>query len=824
MKKKIVLIILLSAICLVVFLCVFLDTGKKLSDHIVSEDEATSIMASRAEDESLLPELYFGNQELTVDTAAGQYYYSLISGDDNAYDPYVKAGIGSKRINVALVSNESSSQDLITPQMIQEAKELELLFYNEKNYVKRKLICTTIPIMSIVCDQEIGDIDPSSAFLKLFDNGVDAAKRSFSSDTEIRLRGGSTRAYPKLAYKLSLVEEDSGNHKKQKKASLLGMRSDDDWVLYAAYNDQEKIRNVFSSNLWAMSCGNDNSYGVNSSPEYRYLELFMNGTYYGLYALGYTPDERDLGLNDEAGDGFYKKKESLNLETYDVKNKGAEEGTAKYAELKRKIYEYYFDLQDNCFDTDYLKSGIDLDNAMDFYLFICLIQGKDNLHKNYYTILKQTDEGHRAIYIPWDMDMAWGNVWVDMTENNSTAMYKYLPEESYLFVDGYMYWLLFDGDEEAYNTLFERYDTLREGAWSNENIMALLDKYEEEIFFSGAYIRDKNRWPLGNYIEGEYSLSTFKTYVENRLSQMDAYIERLKNERTEDPFVTQTLLYGDFEVSDLVIRFDNRQELEDDAYRKLLEKCNIDVSAVSEDAGFILYRASDAQQQVVSYDSDLETGVDTILGRLWKGRSDEHIYDDEDDYSLFVDDIDCMKVKTDSLPLSVVVIPPSKRAMEMKLEKTYKAHFNFAELTDRDLCIDALPYISGNAVVMLKDVKDSDTAFLEKFDTDLGGYLSLSEAVENEGELVVLLNSDKRMAALINNATISGTVQETELGTYAYFENEGNFGMYINGEEILTGLVEDSNGQMADIMLFSEDWTENTLQKSFGLTEDLGDN
>lgn len=815
MKKQISLIILLLSICAIVFLAFFPNNGKRLGDCAISEDEARSIMSSRTEDDSLIPELYLDNEKLVVDITGGEYYYSLISGSDDAYDPYVKATISNKRINVALVRHDSDSRDVITPEGIKNSDAIELLFYNDQNYINRKLVCTTLPIMSITYDREFKDEESSDASMELFDNRVNADRRRFVSDAEIKIRGGSTREYPKLSYKISLIDGDSNGKKRGNSAALLGMRRDDDWVLYAAYNDQEKIRNVFSQNLWAISCGNDNSYGVNSSPEYRYLELFLNGEYQGLYALGYTPDEKNLELNDQAGDGFYKKKDSLNLEMYAVKNKGAEEGTEKNTELKRQIYEYYFDLQDNCFDPDYLKSGIDMDNALDFYLFIWLIQGRDNLHKNYYTILKNTDEGHKAIYIPWDMDMSWGNLWVDTSENSSTAMYRCLPEENYLFVDGYMYWLLFNGDDETYNKLFDKYESLRQGMWSDDNIMAMLDKYEEDIFFSGAYLRDKEKWPLGNYLDGENSLATFKTFVEERLSQMDACIERLKQDRDEDPFVTQTLLYNDFFGSDLVIRFDSRQALEDDAYKKLLEKCNIVLGAVEEDAGFILYRNADAQQQVVSYDADLETGVDTILGRVWKGRTDEQIYDYDTDYSLFVGDSDCMKVDSESLPISIVVIPKEGHAMEMRLEKSYKAHFGYDRIEDLDLGLKALPYTGDNAIVILGDSKSSAQVLLENFDTDLGEYQSLSDALNNEDELIVLLNSNMRKAVIINGATVSGTVQETELGTYSYFEGGDNYGMYINGEEMQTGLVAERKEQLAEVILFSENWEEFILEKSF---------
>ena len=45
---------------------------------------------------------------------------------------------------------------------------------------------------------------------------------------EIRLRGNFSRTLPKKPYRLELEDD----------ASLLGMPADDDWVLYAAYNDR----------------------------------------------------------------------------------------------------------------------------------------------------------------------------------------------------------------------------------------------------------------------------------------------------------------------------------------------------------------------------------------------------------------------------------------------------------------------------------------------------------------------------------------------------------------------------------------------------------
>ena len=78
--------------------------------------------------------------------------------------------------------------------------------------------------------------------------------------------------------------------------SVLGMRCDGDWMLYAGYNDQEKIRNVFSANLWYESCAENNIFDVKNGMEYRYVETFFNDHYMGLYAIGFPIDELQLEL------------------------------------------------------------------------------------------------------------------------------------------------------------------------------------------------------------------------------------------------------------------------------------------------------------------------------------------------------------------------------------------------------------------------------------------------------------------------------------------------------------------------------------------------
>ena len=56
----------------------------------------------------------------------------------------------------------------------------------------------------------------------------------------VERRGQSSQMFPKKSYALELRTMAG----KKRAAALLGMPADDDWVLYAAYNDKTLLRNV----------------------------------------------------------------------------------------------------------------------------------------------------------------------------------------------------------------------------------------------------------------------------------------------------------------------------------------------------------------------------------------------------------------------------------------------------------------------------------------------------------------------------------------------------------------------------------------------------
>src|SRR5687767_6579003 len=86
---------------------------------------------------------------------------------------------------------------------------------------------------------------------------------AYHGRAEFNIRGNSSRAHPKKAYRLE-VQTETGE---DLKVPLLGMPAESDWILFPAFTDKTLVRDALAYELWrAMG-----HYG----PRTRYVELFI---------------------------------------------------------------------------------------------------------------------------------------------------------------------------------------------------------------------------------------------------------------------------------------------------------------------------------------------------------------------------------------------------------------------------------------------------------------------------------------------------------------------------------------------------------------------
>jgi hypothetical protein len=105
----------------------------------------------------------------------------------------------------------------------------------------------------------------------------DGGRTVYRGRVGIERRGQSSQRFPKQSWALELRDRKGDN----RDVALLGMPADDDWILYAAYNDKTLMRNVLAYET-ARRLGR---YAART----RFVEVRLNGRAHGAYVLMEKP-------------------------------------------------------------------------------------------------------------------------------------------------------------------------------------------------------------------------------------------------------------------------------------------------------------------------------------------------------------------------------------------------------------------------------------------------------------------------------------------------------------------------------------------------------
>lgn len=519
------LLALLPAVCAGLLLagCSFAAQPGTVAAALQSTQKIESLCEARRESTAALAEeLSIGGTVLLQDTESGSYYYALPQSGGTASLPL--ACSGEQGVQLA-VEQSFSGMDL-------PVGTVKLIAYTKTEYQLLTLVCTTLPLMNLQVEGDADAIDKyeaSEMTLTLYDNRANAGQPVVTGSGTVHVRGVGSARFPKKGYRLELTQPDG----QENDMALLGLRDDGDWILYAGYTETEMVRQVYSARLWQRSCGTHNQLEVDNANDYKYLELFLNGRYWGLYALGYPIDAKQLQIRE--GEHTFSKYDFLVSESgidfdspaeipgYEVI--AGDTVNTDWAALWEPLKAYYRTLLSDAPDTGALRALCDNDNAIDCWLFTNLIQGVDQVLDtgtlyNYRLTARQTENGVRILFTPWDFDLSWGAYSAESTELLN-------PADNVLMNLNPIHRLLELGDSETLQAVLRRYSELRAGEWSDERLQALADSCEADIFASGAYERDCWRWPESPHSEGQSDLADFRSYVRQRAAAMDSFMEQL---------------------------------------------------------------------------------------------------------------------------------------------------------------------------------------------------------------------------------------------------------------------------------------------------------
>lgn len=219
---------------------------------------------------------------------------------------------------------------------------------------------------------------------------------------KIRGRGKSSWGMPKKPYRIKLDEP----------ARVFGMPVNRDWTLIASYSDKTLMRNQVAMYISELV-------GLSWSPKIRQCNVYLNGSYIGVYGLTEFKEvaRSKVDIDPEKGD-FYLEIESSTdghryIDTRDMRvqfKDPSDPTTAEYNYIKN----YLSTLEAAMASTnrgDPVKgysAYMEVDSFINFFILQELSKNIDgNMRKSSFMV--KHAEGKLELYHTWDFDLAFGN-------------------------------------------------------------------------------------------------------------------------------------------------------------------------------------------------------------------------------------------------------------------------------------------------------------------------------------------------------------------------------------------------------------------------------
>jgi hypothetical protein len=370
----------------------------------------------------------------------------------------------------------------------------------------------------------------------------------------IEIRGATSSGYPQKPYNLETRTATGDNNN----VALLGMPTENDWVLLSNYNDRSLIRNTLAFDLFAQM-GN---YSVRT----RLAEVFVDSSYKGIYVFGEKikrdqnrVDIANLLPIDTQGDeltggyilqqnywdnnnSFESNFSPIDHPDFDVHFLYHQPKPDELVQVQKDYIASYIDsLETSLYGPDFADTAtgfrkyLDLKSFVDYFIINELSRNNDGFKKSVYYHKDKFSNGGKLKAGPvWDFDWAWKTLATcSLFENNDGSGWAHLindcPTDNYSTG-----WYIRLMQDTAYNNELRcLYDGYRATVLSNASINAYIDSVEALV--QNAQERHFQKWPiLGmsgqapevNAIATTYpaELDTLKAWIATRLIWLDANI------------------------------------------------------------------------------------------------------------------------------------------------------------------------------------------------------------------------------------------------------------------------------------------------------------
>ncbi len=414
---------------------------------------------------------------------------------------------------------------------------------------RAQLTSTNLPIVMINVSGAIGTTQ-TQASMSIIDNvsGLNHPTDIpvFTGMIGVNVRGNTT--YPKSSYSVETWSAPTVSLD----TALLGMPSENDWVLLSSYEDRSLQRNMLAARLHEKM--------ERYAPRMRYCELLINNAYMGVYTFGERIKRDSLRLDiakltplDNAGinlTGGYIVKIDGNANGWDS-GINPPYGTTQVIHFE---YDYPSDAEITPVQQAYIKSYVDsfetalnganfqdtligwrkhgAVNAFADYMIIQEVARNNEAYRKNSYLYK--DKGTKLRPGPlWNFDLSFRNT-ADCNSSLDTGWtYHYGGVCGTSNKLAPFWWMKLSSDTSFMDELKCRYSAYRKSGQllDTTSIFHMIDSVSALLNANGAVSRNFTQWPIwGTPIVNEPTpmasnygeeLQNLKTFIKNRLTWLD---------------------------------------------------------------------------------------------------------------------------------------------------------------------------------------------------------------------------------------------------------------------------------------------------------------
>ena len=385
----------------------------------------------------------------------------------------------------------------------------------------------------------------------------------YAGNIGIEIRGESSQWFEKKSYGIETWDREYNDAD----YNLAGLPEEEDWVLYGPYSDKSLIRNKL---IYEIS----NSIGMYASRT-RYVELFINDKYQGLYILmeKLKRDKNRIDIskleNSEIDEelisgGYIIKIDKSDMEdgSYTDYNSfqsqfdvfGNENGDKRinfnyeypkpgeiHANQKNYIKNYFYEFESSLASNNFkdpvngFRKYVDEDSFIDFFILNELSNNVDGYRLSTY-LHKERNE--KLVIGPiWDFNLSFGNADYCGGERYDVWCFKFNERCLGDYWNVPFWWNRLLEDEKFVDKLKGRWNQLRLNILSDNNILTLI---EEQYSFlnneTDIINRNFNKWKIfgiyiwpNSFIGNNYyeEIDFLKNWIKERTKWLDESINNL---------------------------------------------------------------------------------------------------------------------------------------------------------------------------------------------------------------------------------------------------------------------------------------------------------